>query len=241
MTRTFLIIATLLTVLAARGSEVRDSVLTVTGPIAENEFRERDDFHTVRVSGVSAIPDYAFTYCGNLRRVELSAGITKIGRGAFAWCERLERVALPASLNDLGSHAFAFCFSLDDITIPKGVTHIGSNCFSFCTSLRQAMLPAGITELESYAFSECTSLQTAVLPANDNLLGEMIFAGCGNLRSITEYSPIPPKFDCDSQLFDPDEAERFDNVELLVPARSVNAYRNAPGWRLFKNINPIKI
>lgn len=234
-------LATLLTFLAARGSEVRDSVLTVTGPIAENEFRERDDFHTVRISGVTAIPDYAFTYCGRLRRVELPAGVTRIGRGAFAWCERLERVDLPSSLRDLGSHAFAFCFSLTEISIPPGVTHIGSNCFSFCTSLRQVSLPPAITELESYAFSECASLQSAVLPAHDRLLGEMIFAGCGELRSVTESSCVPPKFDCDSQPFDPDEAERFDNVELLVPARSVDAYRKAPGWRLFKNINPIKI
>lgn len=230
-----------LAVFTARGAEVRDSVLTVTGPMAESQFSDRDDFHTVRISGVTEIPAYAFNYCSNLRRVELPAGIVRIGRGAFAWCTRLETVDLPASLRDLANDAFAYCMSLRHVAIPDGVTHIGSNCFSYCKSMSSIVLPHSVRELESYAFNECSSLVSIHLPSNDRLLGEMMLAGCVGLRSVTEPSPVPPEFDCDSQLFDPDESERFDNVVLYVPARAVDAYRNARGWRLFKNIKPIRI
>lgn len=241
MMRILTILTLALTVLAARGAEVCDSVLTVSGPIAESQFSDRDDFHTVRISGATEIPAYAFNYCSNLRRVELAAGVVKVGRGAFAWCTRLEKVNLPASLRDLANDAFAYCMSLRDVRIPDGVTHIGSNCFSYCKSLTGIVLPSAVRELESYSFNECSALVSISLPPNDRLLGEMILAGCIGLRSVTEASPVPPKFDCDSQLFDPDESERFDNVVLYVPARSVEAYRNARGWRLFKNIKPIRI
>ena len=137
------------------------------------------------------------------------------------------------------TQAFAYCMSLSDVTIPESVTHIGANCFSFCSSLREIALPAGVKELESYAFSDCSSLRRATLPANSALLGEMIFAGCGSLDSITEGSLTPPPFDCGSQPFDPDETELFQRVVLRVPAQAVEAYRKAPGWRLFDHINPI--
>lgn len=214
MLRTLLILATLLTPLIARGDEVRDSVLTVTCPMQERAYQERDDFHTVRISeGITAIPKYAFTACPNLRRV-----------------------ILPETINDIASLAFAYCCNLRNINIPSGVTHIGANCFSFCTALRHIVLPADIQELESYAFSDCRSLQAIVLPANDRLLGEMLLAGCINLRSITVESVTPPTFDCNSQPFDPDETDLFDRVVLMVPAESVDIYKQAQGWKLFKNI-----
>lgn len=240
MIRTLLLLATLLVSMSSFATEVRDSVLTVTGPLTEGEFRERDDFHTVRLSpGVKAIPDYAFTYCGNLREVELPPSVTAIGRGAFAWCHKLRNIVLPSPLKDLGSQAFAYCMSLSDVTIPESVTHIGANCFSFCSSLREIALPAAVKELESYAFSDCSSLRRATLPANSALLGEMIFAGCRSLESITEGSLTAPPFDCGSQPFDPDETELFQRVVLRVPAQAVDDYRNAPGWRLFDHIDPI--
>ena len=153
--------------------------------------------------------------------------------------EALKRVDLPRRLADIGSGCFAYCKSLSEISFPPALTHIGANAFSFCSSLEKVVLPNRIAELESYAFSECISLREVTLPANDRLLGELIFSGCRSLRTITELSVNPPKFDCNSTLFEENEKYMYDLCELRVPMQSQLRYRKAPAWRLFRNIQGV--
>ncbi len=244
--------------------EVRDSVLVIaagTRSIPAYAFADRADFHTVRLPAgatLREIGDYAFLGCASLREIDLGAGVRKLGVGAFrecgglrsarisgvtkipkecfSWCGALEEVVLSRSLADIGSHAFAYCGALRAVAFPSGLAHIGSNAFSFCSGLREVELPATITELESYAFSECVSLERAVLPGNGKMLGELIFSGCRGLREIVEPSPAVPTFDCASTLFEATEGWMYEACRLLVPARSVAAYRTAEGWGLFDQI-----
>lgn len=227
---------------SAGAQTVRDSVLTVTGPLKERQFESRNDFVKVEFApdcGVTAIPDYAFNNCEKLREISIPKGVRKIGRGAFGWCAELRKVRLPGGLDDIGSQAFAYCARLADIGIPKSVRHIGANCFSFCKSLISISLPPALNELESYAFSECISLRRAVLPANSRMLGEMIFAGCSELESITVDSRTPPSFDCNSQPFDPEESYLYRRCVLKVPPGTERLYHSAPGWSLFPVILPL--
>lgn len=248
---------------------VRDSVLMIRGNVTDipaYAFKDRSDFREIRFEApvrLRTIGEYAFLGCSNLRIVKLPQGVSKLGEGCFRECVSLEimsvpesvktlprsfcqwngvlqTVVLPAGLEDIGSHAFAYCGKLREITIPRRVKHIGSNVFSFCESLREVKVPASVTELESYAFSECVSLERAELPANNSLLGELIFSGCRNLRELTVNSAIPPKFDCDSFIFEPDETALYERCRLLVPAGSLERYVSAPGWRFFKEITAIR-
>ena len=248
---------------------VRDSVLIIRGNVTDipaYAFKDRTDFREIRFEApvrLRTIGEYAFLGCSDLRSVTLPQGVCKLGEGCFRECISLESVSvpesvkalprsfcqwngslktvvLPAGLEDIGSHAFAYCESLPEITIPRRVKHIGSNVFSFCKSLREVKVPASVTELESYAFSECVSLERAELPANDSLLGELIFSGCRNLRELMVNSAIPPRFDCESFIFEPDETSLYEQCRLLVPAGSPEHYLSAPGWRLFRAIAPIQ-
>lgn len=231
--------------IAAWGQQVTDSVLIIRGGtlnVPELAYYEREDFHTVRFEApakISSIGNYAFRNCCNLRNIELPKSLHKIGTGAFAFCENLTDITLPMNLQDIGAQAFAYCLNLEKINIPQHVSHIGANAFSFCRKIRTVVLPRHMKELESYAFSECTSLENVTLPANANLLGEMIFYGCSSLRKIVEPSPTPPPFDCNSQLFDLEETDSFENCLLEVPKNSVDKYRTSEGWKLFKRIKEI--
>ena len=244
---------------------MRDSVLLVSNSVTEikaYEFADRMDIKEVRFesgSKLKTIGEYAFLGCGNLRAIKLPQSLVTLGEGCFrecaiseltipsnvkaipkamcAWNSDLETVKLPSRLNDIGSHSFAYCGKLNHVNIPSAVTHIGSNAFSRCGSLEKIVLPAGMKELESYAFSDCKALRSAVMPSNANLLGELIFSGCINLRTLTVKSLTPPPFDCNSFIFEPDETALYDSCILLVPASSIEKYRRAPGWKLFKNIN----
>lgn len=194
-----------------------------------------------------------FQECISLSHISLPKGIKSLSRELFKWCESLENVILPDSLTDIGSRAFIYCdrlhtvkpadmTSLDSgegIHIPGMVTHIGSNAFGHCTALKRVVLPASIRELESYAFAECTGLREAHMPDNDSLLGELIFSGCSSLTDLYEPSPVPPPFDCDSYIFEPDETELYSRCRLHVPDSTRAAYASAPGWHLFPIIIPM--
>lgn len=246
---------------------VTDSVLTVSKTVLRVEayaFADRNDIREVRFedgSRLHSIGEYAFMGCSNLKNITLPASLRTLGEGCFrecgltslavpdgvkelpkgmcAWNEELRTVSLPAGLADIAAHAFAYCKSLESIAIPRAVSHIGNNAFSCCYTLAEVTLPRAMRELESYAFSDCRSLRGAVMPANSRLLGELIFSGCENLTSIMVMSPAPPPFDCDSFIFEPDEARLYSRCRLYVPAESVNRYRTARGWKLFTNIIPV--
>lgn len=248
-------------VASASGLSVKDSVLVIGSDVKEipaYKYADRSDIKMVDASKavqLKEIGEYAFVGCSNLESILLPNGVYMIGEGAFRdcgltkivlpeslkavpryafrGCEKLANVKFPANLEDIGSHSFVYCKSLKDLKIPESVAHIGSNVFSMCSSIEEVELPRNLKELESYAFSDCASLKCVRMPENKNMLGELIFSGCTSLETIVEYSPVPPTFDCDSFLFDPDDTEAYQRCKLVVRKGSAEAYSKAHGWSLF--------
>lgn len=181
--------------------------------LGEEEYRDRQDIECVIF--------------------EPGSPIKVLPTGVFRDCHNLREVRLPDSLERIGSHAFAYCGALDSISFPRTLQRIGNNAFSRCGSLRKVRVPDSVTELESYAFSDCFALREAQLPDNPSLLGELIFSGCENLELLIEPSEIPPAFDCNSFIFEPDEITLYQNCRLRIPDKSADSYRDAPGWSLF--------
>lgn len=217
--------------------------IVIDGPIAEGEFMDRVEIDEVVFAdgcGITVIPDYAFIGCTSLRKVTLPQGLKKIGFQAFSECSSLEEIIMPASLEDIGSNSFTYCSSLDNIHFPDKLKHIGHNAFSFCDSLQEAILPDSLEELESYAFSDCASLKKVRLPANDHLLGELMMNCCPNLTEIIAPSRKVPKFDCESFIFDPEDAAAYERCVLLVPENSMNNYKTSKSWQMFCNIATYK-
>ncbi len=167
-----------------------------------------------------SIGECAFYRCCSLKEIELPPSLSEIGKYAFAWCESMEKVHL-VNVDKIGALAFAYCSSLKDVEFSERLKSVGNNAFSCCTSLEEAVIPSSVSLLESYAFSGCTSLRRAVLPGNPSLLGELIFSGCTSLEEIVEPSAVPPKFDCESFLFDPDETGCYAKCRLFVPANNL--------------------
>lgn len=93
----------------------------------------RDTTFTVPDS-VTALGDRALSN-GYLVSVNLAPGITDLPDYLFSGCGRLEKVQLPIDLRKIGSHVFIYCDKLTEITIPARVTGIGFGCFADCESL----------------------------------------------------------------------------------------------------------
>lgn len=210
--------------------------LVIKGPISEKEFMDRIDIEEVIFEndcGIIEIPDYSFLGCSGLRKVTLPDGLKKIGFQAFSECSSLQSINLPDSVEDIGSNAFAYCEKLENVIFPEKLIHIGHNAFSFCNSLEDVYLPDSLQEIESYAFSDCDSLRKVRFPANDRMLGELILNCCPRIKEIIEPSPIPPAFDCDSFIFDPNDSAAYLRCTLIVPENSIQKYRESKSWSLF--------
>lgn len=219
------------------------------------------DAPVVRVDGSSAkrltkVGAYAFARCKELRQLLLPSSVKTMGEGCFreceslewltvpsgvtelpqymcVWCTGLKEVTLPPRLHKVGRFAFQYCSSLQSVAFPSTVTTVGMNAFAYCFALKEIELPSSVRQLEAYAFSECTSLRSAKLPDNGAELGELIFDGCRSLEVLEAPSAVPPKFECASTIFDPEEGAMYRKCRLVVPAASESRYRNAPGWNLF--------
>ena len=234
-----LIICFVLSIVMIFPEDIFSERIVITSPIKEGEYMDRTDIEELVIEegcGITEIPDYAFLGCTSLRRVSLPEGLKKIGFQAFSECTELKSINLPSSLEDIGSNSFTYCSNLDNMEFPAGLKHIGHNAFSFCFSLTEAILPDSLEEIESYAFSDCDSLRKVRLPANDKLLGELMMNCCPNLVEIIAPSAKAPKFDCESFIFDPEDAESYKRCVLKVTENAIDSYNVSKSWQMFNKI-----
>ncbi len=76
-------------------------------------------------------------YIGGKEMTELSIPntVTAIGNYAFSGCNNLKSLFIPNSVKSIGVNAFDGCKSLKSLTIPKNVEYVGDNAFNYCDSL----------------------------------------------------------------------------------------------------------
>ena len=180
--------------------------------------------------GVTQIRDNAFYGCKSLRNVELPEGMETFYGSVFGNCTALVGIDLPESLTGMGYNTFDGCTSLRSIVVPSGVTEIGSSMFYGCTALEEAVLPDGATNIGSDAFYGCTSMRSIVLPAAMQMVGMRAFEGCP-LADVHCLALVPP-----IASYDTFDATAYENATLHVPAGTADAYREAEGWKEFRNI-----
>ena len=201
---------------------------------------------------VKSIGEYAFDH-SDLTTIVIPDHIQSIGESAFGSCKNLTSVTLPEGTDKL-FRVFSGCTSLCRITIPKSVVSVNA-LFGNCTNLDSVVLPPNITLLGS-TFANCISLQNVTLPDSLQIIRRLTFLNCQSLQSIT----LPEKVtEVNTQAFkdclaldtirvlaaEPPTAtsESFTGMDkssciLLVPASSIDLYREAECWKDF-NVQPL--
>lgn len=130
----------------------------------------------------TAITDYMFNECEELRDFALPAAVTSIGQFAFRNCNSLEEMIIPNNVQTIGRYAFASCRSLIRVRLPTHLTVIG-DWFRSCESLTEINMPPGLVRIEDDAFSNATSLSDVVIPETVEHIGVRAFF-ITNLRTI---------------------------------------------------------
>ena len=57
-------------------------------------------------TGITKIPDWAFEYCHNLKKVNIPEGVTTLGEYCFYLADGIEEVTLPSTITEIGDRAF---------------------------------------------------------------------------------------------------------------------------------------
>lgn len=225
--------------------------------IEYSAFSDCRELKKVVVPGnVKVIESAAFRY-SSIEEVIIEDGVEKIGGDAFAGCRKLKSVTLPVSLEKKEEYYYASLFSgcrelervrlgndnetyycngsvlleketrtvidgwgIDNCYVGNGYVRwkakkIGQGAFMGHELLAKVILPETLEEIEARAFYNCKSLRLieckALVPP---VLGEDVFT----VHIHDNTLPLQER------------------TVVVVPKGSLEAYRNAPGWKEFKHI-----
>lgn len=189
-------------------------------------------------NGVENIPQSAFYGCPKLRYVSLPESLKEFGRygAVFVDCPELVRVDVDKD-NE-------FYYSNGQVLVDKRTkTIIDGWGTEICNAadFPKELLP---TRIGNNAFRKHSLLRYVILPATIESVGDGAFSGCKSLRQLNCHAVVPPVLGKD--VFKLDEVNGIvltplqEQLNLLVPEASVEAYKNAPGWKEFKAIIDIR-
>lgn len=160
-------------------------------------------------------------------------GVEEIGGDAFNGINSLKGdLKLPSTIKAIGRGAFVGT-QISHIQLPKKLEIIEEYTLCGCSSLQDTLIiPSNVIQIKRGAFDGCKKLNAIILPAKLEQIWHDALNGCWSLDYIQCNAKIPPFV----------EGGDFTGIEknnftLVVPEGSVEAYRNAPGWREFKRIS----
>lgn len=138
---------------------------------------------------------------------------------------------LPATISSIGNYAFRGC-SIENFTLPDGMKEMGQGVFME-SKIKEVKLPANLKRLPTSTFQGCTQLKVVRLGNQMESISGYAFDLCP-LADIYVNAKFPPV--CETNAFTTRGTSVFKTCIIHVPAGKVNVYKNAEGWKLFKNI-----
>ena len=227
--------------------------------IGDKAFQTCYSLESVTISnGIVSIGNNAFDYCTSLTSVEIPNSVKTIGNSAFIGCAGLTTINIPNSVTTIGGAAFTSCKGLVSIAIPNNVTEIKSYTFMNCSSLTTFVIPDGVKTIGGNAFQGCSGLTSITIPNNVSYIGGSTFEDCSGLTSATIGSGVKSIYSkafygcknlmdvyCMPESVPSTNSDAFkdsyqESITLHVPAKSINAYKDAEPWNKFYEIVAIE-
>lgn len=190
-----------------------------------------------------------FRQCENIEEVTFEEGASYVANGEFLMCKSLKKINLPSSMRLIDNNAFEFCENLTEITLPEGIEILGQACFNN-TALTELTLPESVNSIPSYlgasllekivvntscdierAFRSCKDIRHLVFGPNVTTVNApTAFSSSNEIVDITMQTLTPPV------ATDEFTSDQYLNTKLLVPNVALDAYKEAPIWKNFWNI-----
>ncbi len=180
-------------------------------------------------STLHKISQYAFYECNSMGSITIPDGVDSIGKYAFAKCEKLNHVIVPNSVKYMGKGVLLACTSLTDATLPEALDTLPEETFSYCVDLPKYKVNDGVKTVGKRAFEYCFALSEITFGKDVTTLEEAVFDNSTALKKVYCESLVPPTgADFPSNV--------YSEATLYVPEKSIEAYRQADGWKNFTKI-----
>lgn len=194
--------------------------------------------HLVLPDQLETIGDWAFKDCTRLYgELKLPASLKSIGGDAFRNCSGLTgNLVIPQNVSIIYGGTFASCGFDGTLTLHDGILFIGESAFQDCNKLKGTLtMPSSLAVVNAYTFCGCSQIEKLVLPRSIEHIGDAAFGSCHGLKTIVSHNDTPPEIS--NTAFDGVDKE---TTVVSVPRTSINAYKEADGWKEFKNIIAIE-
>ncbi|MBR5424118.1 MAG: leucine-rich repeat protein [Clostridia bacterium] len=170
---------------------------------------------------IRQIKTYGFSFCENLKEIQIPAQCTEIQDEAFLGCGRLEKIEVaegnPVYYVEnnclIEKETKRLIRGCADSVIPEDVTALGCGAFSYC-EFSSVYIPAKVSSIEYEAFKFCGKLSQIEIPDGVERLTEhmLAFTGVKRIlipRSVTEIEEGALYCSCN-----PETGEHVDGYSL---------------------------
>ena len=167
--------------------------------------------------------------------------LEEIGGGCFYNASMPFQITLPSQLRKIESRAFWNSGIEGELVIPENCLDIGDGAFAL-TEITKLTLPSKLEYIHDETFISMRALVELTIPKYVNYIGDHALSGCTALQTIVCLNPIPPTLGDNpfgpggGHGYNEESSVFFDKCVLEVPEQSIELYRNADGWKQFKNI-----
>ena len=200
----------------------------------------------------------AFYGSAQMTELVLPAGLKYIVGGALERCKNLKKLVLPSGVT-LRTYALRYS-GIETLRIPRGMKWSGrfmgqlanmpqvktivfeegvemvpNAAFQFDTNLESLQLPNTIRHIGSFAFVGCSSLKALDIPRSVQSMGHMVDYGEFAVKEIRVHWTEPIYIE--KKTF---PSATYQEAVLYVPKNTKAKYRQAIGWRNFRNIEEME-
>ena len=202
-------------------------------------------------SGTRYIAGNCFSGQRDILSIDVPDGMLKIGNEAFYRCDNIRNFVVPESVAELRS----IPDKCTDISFKDGVEPLSVDLNVFCDSLRRLYIGREINGPTSGFMGYLPNLHTLTFGKNiTKLTSDMVSSddfAYPVLTTLEVLAPVPPALQYEKHEIWNEETGNYEEVEecvslkafdpakvrLLVPAESVDLYKNTPEWNKFYNID----
>ena len=221
--------------------------------IKNYSFANSADLNSVAIpNGIITIGWGAFQFCSGLTSITIPNSVTLISGEAFYNCSGLKSVIIGNGVMNIEEDAFTGCSSLTSVNISdleawfkihydytrsSNPLFNAHHLFLNGSEVKELVIPNNVISIDRYAFCGGSCLTSITIPNGVKSIGDGAFSGCGGLTSIISLNNTPPT--CEQHHFSIFDSVNKTNCIIWVPRGSVNAYKNANGWKDFQNIREL--